>query len=443
MGGAATVTGAYDPNASGSNAYSTTIYPFPTLACGTGAQSHVGSFRVIARVQSTTADSQVRLLWANTIGGEVSATRYTQIPAASRWHELELGVIHVPAVISGTQVWGGFIQAQTGDTVTSATLTVDYLLLVPVTDGSGVARTGANVPDGTMSGYDSFTATTAGVALNARVSPTGPTWATSGAAGDFTFSDALDGEQLTRNTNDASRRLALFGTGTFGDVDTSVRFYIPSGSISNVHVVHARYVDANNYLETELQSGAFEDHDTMVIIAVVGGATVAYASTDISSLASGWYKLRLLAWQGTGHGLALLSTDSGSLRATVELSDASLKAAGTLATGKVGFADIGNAAVARYYDDFYVGVPLTEPTVINSGRNIEIRHDDTIRQDSTGVYMSRPPSYRGSRFLVPVGTSRVLVKARRNDVETSETPNVTDATQLQVGLTPRGLVVPR
>jgi hypothetical protein len=37
----------------------------------------------------------------------------------------------------------------------------------------------------------------------------------------------------------------------------------------------------------------------------------------------------------------------------------------------------------------------------------------------------------------------VLAKARRNDVDTAADENVTDATQIQVGITPRGLAVPR
>jgi hypothetical protein len=37
----------------------------------------------------------------------------------------------------------------------------------------------------------------------------------------------------------------------------------------------------------------------------------------------------------------------------------------------------------------------------------------------------------------------VLVKARRNDVETAADSNVTDATQIQIAYTPRGIAVPR
>jgi hypothetical protein len=81
--------------------------------------------------------------------------------------------------------------------------------------------------------------------------------------------------------------------------------------------------------------------------------------------------------------------------------------------------------------------------VLYSGRNMQIRHDDVLRQDSTGTYMGRPQSYRGSRCLIPVGTSRVFVKARRNDIDVSSDDAVTDALQIQIAWTPRGLAVPR
>ena len=55
----------------------------------------------------------------------------------------------------------------------------------------------------------------------------------------------------------------------------------------------------------------------------------------------------------------------------------------------------------------------------------------------------RPKSYQGSHVRIPVGTSRVMVKAHRNDIEAAPADNVTDSLQIQVAYTPRGLVVPR
>jgi hypothetical protein len=90
-----------------------------------------------------------------------------------------------------------------------------------------------------------------------------------------------------------------------------------------------------------------------------------------------------------------------------------------------------------------VAVASPEPIAIYSTRTLQFRYDDTIRDDSTGTYSGRPQSYRGSRCLIPVGTSRVLAKARRNDVVTALDDQVTDSTKIQVAYTPRYLAVPR
>jgi hypothetical protein len=117
---------------------------------------------------------------------------------------------------------------------------------------------------------------------------------------------------------------------------------------------------------------------------------------------------------------------------------------GTLATGKPGVRDRNiSGAGFREFTEVAVSTPAAEPVAINSSRTIQFRYDDTIRDDSTGTYTGRPPSYRGSRCLIPVGTSRVLAKARRNDVVTAVDDQVTDSTKIQVAYTPRYLAVPR
>jgi hypothetical protein len=133
------------------------------------------------------------------------------------------------------------------------------------------------------------------------------------------------------------------------------------------------------------------------------------------------------------------------LLASLEGQSSSLATGGTLATGKPGIYDIKTGAgnSGHWYDDFTVSIPPAENVALYpSGRTLEIRHDDVIRQDSTGTYYGRP-TYRGTRFLVPPGASRLAVKARRNDVETAPDATVTDSTGVQVGYRTRGLVVPR
>jgi hypothetical protein len=355
-GALATVTGAYDANAVGTNALTSSLYNFTTACCGTGTLAHVGTFRVKARVKVTAPSCWVRLAWQ--VGdGAFSTNQYVKPPGATSWYEVDLGVVTIPVALVGTQKWSGRIEAFT-ESASVETLTIDYVTLIPAQDGYGKTRTGFSYQPGVMAGYDGFTGTTAGVALNARAAPAGGSWATSGVAGDFTFADDLNGEQLKRNTADAAfaRRLALLGTTSYGDVDTSVRFYV-ADAVSNVHVLHARYVDANNYLEASLQTGAFVDRDTLVIAATVGGLTVAFTSAETSPLAPGWYRLRLLAWQATGNAVAVLYTgqDVGIIQAA--LSATQLATAGAIATGKVGIADTAGSAVARYYDDFQVATP--------------------------------------------------------------------------------------
>jgi hypothetical protein len=158
----------------------------------------------------------------------------------------------------------------------------------------------------------------------------------------------------------------------------------------------------------------------------------------------GTMRLRLSVF-ASGRAIAQVFTFAGVLLAQTEFSTTALATGGTLASGKPGILDFNSAGSGRVraYDDFAVTIPAAEPIALYSGRTLQIRYDDTIRDDATGTYTGRPPSYRGSRFLVPPGTSRVLAKARRNDVDTTTDGNVTDSTTIQVGTTPRYLAVPR
>jgi hypothetical protein len=317
---------------------------------------------------------------------------------------------------------------------------------------------------GVATGYDDFTGTTAGVALNARVAPAGGTWATSGAATDFVFSDPTGvpgsvaySEAVTRSTlNDAGRRFAILGTAVFTDTEIASTTAISSPrEVSSWDAgVIARWVDSSNYLAAYIRyndlaspavnTGSFE------VEQIVAGVTTSLASIP---LINGTYgtanlKTRLIVYASGTFYAQLLAFNTGTEIVAAAGSSAALATGGALDDGKPGLLDraINTSAVTaatRYYDDFQVATPKPEPIALYGGQSIEFRHDDVIREDSGGTVYGRPPSYRGSRFVVPVGTSRVLAKARRNDVETSDDPNVTDATQLQVGVTPRGLVVPR
>jgi hypothetical protein len=155
--------------------------------------------------------------------------------------------------------------------------------------------------------------------------------------------------------------------------------------------------------------------------------------------------MRLIAY-ATGRTIAQLLSDAGVVLLQLDATSSALATGGTLASGKPGLRDQNKTAAVnaqRLYTQVAVTTPPAEQIALYSGKSMQVRYDDTLRQDSTATYYGRPPSYRGSRFLVPVGTSRVLVKARRNDANAALDDQVTDATQIQVGWTPRGLAVPR
>lgn len=452
-----TRTGAYDPNATGNNVIRSAYYGQIVVAiCGTGAQSHIGSFRVKARVFSNSTNIWFRFGWQ--VGdGSTARNQWIATIIDGQWNELDLGTIVVPPVLTGTQKWSGFIEVMAaggGTGVSTDNVDVDYFLLVPVDAGYGKARAPFSPQSGVTQTFDDFSSTTAGGALSGRTPIVGAAWVTAGSPTDFAFVDGpnLYEESVTRSavSDTGYGRFATAG-GSVTNTDISVnvaRNVVGSNANFELGLV-ARYVDISNYLSAYVWWNAttspaapywqFEIH-----INIAGTATVLRTYRLASFGGTQWSRLRLLVF-ASGRFHAELFDSTGAFVTALDGYDVRLATGGTLATGKVGIRDrsAGATSVLRYYDNFQAVTPVAEPAVIYSGRSAQVRYDDTIRQDSTGVYNGRPESYRGTRFLLPPGTSRVLAKARRNDIETIADDAVTDATQIQVGWTPRGLAVPR
>lgn len=257
-------------------------------------------------------------------------------------------------------------------------------------------------------------------------------------------------ESVFRSTAvaEATPRFAILGATSFTDVEVGVSTMISGPAADKYASVIARWVDASNYLQAELH---LNSADTLTLRQVVAGTPTVLATTTHPSIQqSQWYKIRLIAYVSGRAVAQVLDSTGTAVLAGVEASSTAIATAGAIASGKPGFADqsTGTTAATRYYDDSYAGVPPAEPIVVYSGRAGEIRHDSAIRQDSTGTYYGDMPSYRGGRFLIPpagsVGrTSRIFVKARRNDVDTAADDQITDSTTVAVHYTPRYLVIPR
>lgn len=454
-GSLATTTGAYDPNAAGNNSITATVWSTSAVMCGTGNQSHVGVFRIKARVQLL-AQTYIRFTWRAGDGPWTSndwvLSPAPNVSSGAHWAEVDLGTITVPAAVAGTQRWEGRVEVyDTGTAPGSGQAILDYLELIPTAAGYGKARATSVYQAGSIVAADSFTSTTAAVALNARVAPAGGTWATSGSATDLAFADDLSGEQIKRaTTSDAGPRFAILGSTAYTDSQVEVLMYrsgtpFTVGELIEQGVI-ARWVDSSNYVRATLTRVAPLTLTFALVQRVAGvDATIATQSLSSSGTAAVFLCMRLAVYAAGRVVATVLDASKASVIASIEAASTVLATGGALDDGKPGIYDYSPTASAltRYYDDFSMSTPPAEPIALYSGQTLKVRSDDVIRDDATGVYAGRPPSYRGSRFLVPVGTSRAVVKARRNDIDVVEDANVTDSTTMQILWTPRVLAVPR
>lgn len=248
--------------------------------------------------------------------------------------------------------------------------------------------------------------------------------------------------QRSTNVAESPGRYAILGSAAFTNTEVGVSFVASSATVDVVSSAVARYVDASNLLR--LQTTNAQSSSVLSLVQRVAGTETTLGSVTWTRP---WETLRfrLLVFT-SGRAIGQVLTTSGAVRAQVEGNSSALATGGALDDGKPGFHDraLSTGVVTRLYSDFAVATPPDEPVALYSGQSIEFRHDGTEREDSTGTYWGQPQSYHpAGRFRVPVGTSRVLVKAKRNDVDATTDANVTDALQIQVGIQPRGLVVPR
>jgi hypothetical protein len=432
-----------------------TVATSPQAICGTGVQSHIGTFRVKLRINtgaSGCTGTNLRFSWRAGDGSYTTNDPVTVTDTAQEFLELDLGLITIPPASTGTQSWDGRVEGW--NLAGSDTIYVDYLMLFPVEAGYGKATASYSYTPGTIVARDSFAGLGSAAALNTRTPDAGAAWVTSGVATDFvgdtTVSTATTQPRVTRSTNlvEAEARAGVLG-GAMTDQEVSAVAY--TAQLEVKMGVIARYVDNNNYLRlvmhTPLLGGVF----TIELIKKIAGVDTTIASTtSAQSFASNVpYTFRLIAF-ASGRTIGSISTAS-TQQGTIDASDSAVATGGTLASGKAGIADQCLAVFVgaiRRYDDVVVSTPSAEPVVLYSGRKLEVRSDSAERESSAGGTWGRPASYRGSRFYVqPAGdgnrTTRVAVKASRNDLTVAEDANLTDQIKLIATVTPRYTVIPR
>jgi hypothetical protein len=448
-----TRTGAYDPGAAGNNVIRATLASQPAAVCGTGVQSHVGTFRVKARVwaaAATTGTVQVRLSWQDS-AGPMRSNPWATPPVVNNWAEIDLGVITIEEAQAGTQRWTGRVEAYSS--VIGETVDVDMLMLIPA-ERYGVAWATYSYSPGVLLARDEFTGMTAGANLNARSAPLGGTWAVTGTITQVVAADAPGTDesiQVSTSADTGDGRYALLGSGSYTDIEVGMRVRIPNsfGPISPIQRVNARYVDFSNHLRLSLHWNAPNWTGSFLALEKrIAGGNTTLATKQVSTSENTWYRLRMVVFS-SGRALGQLLTNDGALLATVDASDSALATGGTLQTGGVGFGDFNSGtAFTRYYDEFYTATPPAEPVVIYPGQSIQIGSTSCKREDATGTYYGDPPSYVGSRCYVPcAGTrgrkTRLVVKARRNDIETMADDQIGDSMTVSCSIVPRYIAVPR
>lgn len=441
-GSGSALSGAY-----GGSVVAAPLYSQPTAVCGTGSLPHVGTFRVKARINAASTDEYWRLSWQEADGAPIS-NAYVQPVAGTAFNEIDLGIATVePPVEAGTQVWSGRVEAYTtapGGEVGA----VDYLALIPVEEGYGRLEGAYSYQAGAVVIHDAFTGTSSGGTLNGRVAPTGGTWFSSGGTPDFKFSDGAFGsgsEEIARTVTssgtDTGRTAELSTTSSLTDTDAAIDCRFSSAADPNSSALCAR-LNGSGYVLAGVAGGRFQ------IATVISGTQSLLGDTAFTLPADLRFTIRLVVY-ASGRIYAAVSNSAGATIAALNgLSDA-LKTGGALASGGVAILDQQFFAPLseHYYDNFSVSTPAAEPLIVNQSRSLEVCSDSNRRWSTAGTTYADLPS-RGSRlFIPPAGTagrtSRLAVRAIREDPVTMASRNDGDTTELAVYYKPRYLGVPR
>jgi len=386
-----------------------------------------------------------------------------EVTLTSQWVDVDLGIIEIPAAVLGTQRWEGRIEFVADATASvGATLDLDVLFLVPAERYFKHRAPTVNVPPTEFVARDEFDQT-AGNLDTPKTAPIGGNWGESirvGANGFIVETTGKTAQRIIAADADLnSGSYAALGSTTYAGSQVSAEIKYSAFSVAGAALaarfgVILRWIDSSNYLL------AFIDP----ISTQAGRLTVLKrVTTTVTTLASSPYT-SALSTTGVFHKVTLAAAVNGDWKATVtsgsvtpgtelvdetlEGFDADLVTGGLLAAGKFGMYDAVTNATGptRNYDNFAAWVSPVDHAIW-SGRTLEMRHDDTLRQNSTGTIYGRPPSSRGSRIYIPQAgdeakVSRVAIKARRKDIDELPDDNIADSTSVQVKYTPRYLIPP-
>jgi hypothetical protein len=399
-----------------------------TQAAGGGAHlSHVGSYRVLARLSHppiNTGEVSVRLAW--TQGDFVNVAENDPVTFNVDERETDfsiedLGIVTLEQAPAGTtQRWEGRVLAKS--TTNSGWVEVDWLLLIPIDEGSGEARAAATPPPAvSMVGFDAYEQTAG--ALTGKTAALGGIYVVHEGSDtdDFQVSaiEHLISRTAVSDTGELMPGISGRAVGLPVNLATVAMAYDFKASNFNSFVQafqFLRYIDKNNFVW--VRSGTNEAGTQTWVdfnIRVAGASTYA---TGTAYLGGGnrteWQRLTTVLY---GELFFVYLGPSGGTQ-TLLLSGVTSKLAALAAGGAYIGDRCGNAtATTRWFDNLKVWEPTID-AAIYPNRMLEVRDNLVRRQDKEGLTWGEAP-YEGDYLLVPPAgpekrVSRIIAKASRN-----------------------------
>jgi hypothetical protein len=456
-----TAIAAYKRAGATKNTIATTLIGVPTICANTGVRSHVGTFRVKARIEAvvggtgSASNVHLRLAWQDG-EGPLRANAWQTLGLSGALVEVDLGIVTLTPAITGSQKWLGQIEAYSTNVAAADVLHIDYLTFIPVLEGYGKATGPQSTAPSAITAYDMFTTGTLSGNLNGRTPPVGAAWVTSGSTTDWTVHSGY----ISRATvSDASRRFGVIGLAQGNSSLSAFGELLGVESAAELGLI-LRWVNNENYAFLRMYAQTYLGLGVTSVEPVIG-VVVAGVTTVLDNF-TGELNNNKTASE-TIAGATLTATLDGNLNAqgnfsvlgvlkhfSIKGTHGSLRTGGALASGKAAISDVNGLSIANTRKVFSVSVSQLSaiPYCIQPSRSMEVRSDSAITTDSTGTYYGPIPEYRGSRFFVPQAgdanrTSRVLVKADRNDLEESDQATIGDTFTVSAYVTPRFHAIPR
>lgn len=269
------------------------------------------------------------------------------------------------------------------------------------------------------------------VSLVGKALDVGGSWFGTGSSTDLAVEST--GHTAQRSAvSDASTTAGRFAiaaalgamTGSAAQVDVKFSTILAS-SYSGVIV---RYSDVNNWFGAFLTPAA----GGVVLFKMKAGSLTAYSPVNtLSTNPNTWYSVKLTV-DGSGNYVVYGSLQGGSFAIAFVGNDADLASGGTLASGRVGIADIntGVSAVTRNMDNFSA-TPVLSDAVVFASRTAQLTTQGNFRQDSTGTAYGPTAPPNGDLLRIPPSglegrTVECLVKMSRGNLSTEADGGIDD-----------------